>query len=384
MTSRIWTRDFLLVSLANFLVYMIFYLLMVIVAPYAVDRFGTSSGIAGLLSGIFLFGILAGRLGIGPIAKKVESKKVLLVGTALHGWAALSYFFASNVPMFLAIRFFHGISFGIAHTGAGTIAGQVLPQERRGEGIGFYTLGQITATAFGPFLGIMLLRHGAFGIIFLIASGMAAAAFAISLAVRSSPPLPSKGGEGLRLSDLIEYRAVPISLLILLAGFVYFSLMTFMPLYGREFRLEGPAGLFFLVYALTVVLSRPFSGRLLDRKGEGVVVYPCLALYALGMLLLALANSGLLMLLSALVIGLGYGNLFSCGHAIAIKGVPPERIALATATYYMFIDIGAGIGPFISGSILPSLGYRGLFLALTLLVALSAVLYLPLRRRTGD
>lgn len=384
MKNKIWTRDFLLVSLANFLIYMIFYLLMVIVAPYAVDRLGTSPGVAGLLSGMFLFGILVGRLGAGPLAERVQGKKILLVGAALHGLAALAYFLARSVPLFLAIRFFHGIAFGIAHTGAGTIAGQVLPPQRRGEGIGLYTLGQITATALGPFLGITLLHHGSFGAIFLMASAMAVAAFGISLAVVSPSSSPPRRQKGLQLSDFIEYRAIPISVIVLLAGFVYFSLMTFMPLYGREYRLQGPASLFFLVYAATVILSRPLSGRLLDKMGEKVVVYPCLTFYALGMLLLAIGNSGPVLLLSAFVIGLGYGNFFSCGHAIAIKRVPLERIALATATYYIFIDIGSGIGPFLSGSLLPFFGYRGLFGSLTLLVVLSLILYGLFRRWARD
>jgi len=377
-SDRLWKKDFILVTLTNFLVYMIFYILMAIIAPYCVQNLRTSTGIAGLISGIFLIGILTGRLGIGRIVQEVGSKKILLVGTFLHILSSLFYLFASNVMFLLGTRFFHGIAFGIAHTGASTIAAQVIPKGRQGEGIGFYTQSQIIATAVGPFLGILLSRNLGFKAVFLTGLFIALMGFLVSLFITE----PSSEGlkrvqskRGLRLSQLIEYRAVPISLIILISGFIYFSLMTFLPLYGKKANLEGPVSLFFLVYAITVILSRPISGRLLDLKGPDFVVYPCLLLFGGGMTLLGCAKSGFLLLLSAVIIGLGYGNFFSCGHAIAIKSVPPEKIGLATATYYIFIDIGSGVGPYIFGSLLPFMDYKGLFFLLSLVVFSTLLLY---------
>jgi Major Facilitator Superfamily. len=109
---------------------MIFYILMAIIAPYCVQNLHTSTGIAGLISGIFLIGILTGRLGIGRIVQEVGSKKILLVGTFLHILSSLFYLFASNVLFLFGTRFFHGIAFGIAHTGASTIAAQVRGSSR--------------------------------------------------------------------------------------------------------------------------------------------------------------------------------------------------------------------------------------------------------------
>ena len=378
VSDRLWKKDFIFVTLANFLIYMIFYIFMAIIAPYCVQNLHTSTGIAGLVSGIFLIGILLGRLWIGRIVQEVGSKKILLIGTSLHLLSSLFYMFASNVLFLLGTRFFHGIAFGIAHTGAGTIAAQVIPRTRQGEGIGFYTQSQIIATALGPFLGILLSRSWGFKAVFWTGLFIALIGFLVSLFISEPPVERSKQlqpKKGLRLSELIEYRAVPISLIILISGFIYFSLMTFLPLYGKKANLEGPVSLFFLVYAITVMLSRPISGRLLDLKGPNFVVYPCLLLFALGMILLGCAKSGFLLLLSAVIIGLGYGNFFSCGHAIAIKSVPPERIGLATATYYIFIDIGSGIGPYIFGSLLSFMDYKGLFLLLSLVVFSTLLLY---------
>ncbi len=374
--DRLWKRDFILVVLVNFFIYMMFYIFMAVIAPYCVERFHTSTGVAGLVSGIFLIGILVGRLWIGRIVEEVGSKKVLLIGTFLHILSSLLYMFASNVLFLLGTRFFHGISFGIAHTGAGTIAAQIIPKTRQGEGIGFYTQSQIIATALGPFLGIVVSKNLGFKAVFGASLFIALMGFLMSLVITPfSFSVPSRVKKELKFSEFIEYRAVPISLIILISGFIYFSLMTFLPLYGKKANLESAVSLFFPVYAITVIFSRPFSGRLLDLKGPNFVVYPCLLLFGLGMVFLGVSKSSFLLLLSAVIIGLGYGNFFSCGHAIAIKSVPPEKFGLATATYYIFIDIGAGVGPYIFGSFLSFMEYRSLFLLLSCVVFATLLLY---------
>jgi hypothetical protein len=54
--ERLWTKDFITVAVINLLLYLVFYLLMVTIASYAVDTFHTSTGTAGLVSGIFIIG----------------------------------------------------------------------------------------------------------------------------------------------------------------------------------------------------------------------------------------------------------------------------------------------------------------------------------------
>ncbi len=162
---------------------------------------------------------------------------------------------------------------------------------------------------------------------------------------------------------------------MLFAGFAYSVVLTFLSLYSRQLHLEGAASLFFIVYAITVIISRPISGRLLDMRGANFVVYPCLFLFAIGMLLLSQANSGIILLLSEAIIGLGYGNFLSCGQAIAVKNTSPYRLGLATATYYMFLDVGYGIGPYLFGSLIPFAGYRGLYLLMAMVMFATIILY---------
>jgi MFS family permease len=119
-----------------------------------------------------------------------------------------------------------------------------------------------------------------------------------------------------------------------------------------------------------------FSGRLLDVRSTRFVLYPCLFLFAIGLLLLSQTNSGVTLLLARALMGLDYGNFLSCGQAISIKEAPPkDRLGLTTSTYYIFLDVGFGIGPYLFGTLVPFMGYRSLYLMMAAVIIATMILY---------
>ena len=385
--ERLWTKYFIVVSTTNFLIYLVFFLLMVIMASYAVDKYHATTGTGGLVSGIFIIGILIGRLGTGRIIEDVGSRRVLVIGTLLYIITSTLYFAAINLPLLILMRFLHGFAFGVANTATGTIAAQIIPRGRHGEGIGYYSMSQILATALGPYLGIVLSQRVDFKMIFLIASLVAAISFAISFIVSQpsyKPPkqVQTKTVKQFQISEFLEFRAIPISIIVLIVGFGYSVVLSFLSLYSRQLCLEEAASFFFLIYAIVVIFSRPFSGRLLDARGANFVVYPCILFFSIGMLVLSQATYGITLLLSGAIIGLGYGNFLSCGQAISVKSTSPNRFGLATATYYMFLDIGFGVGPYLFGSLVPVTGYRGLYFVMAMVILSTTLLYYFLYRKS--
>ena len=394
--ERLWTSNFVTVTVTNFLIYIVFYLLMATIAAYAVDQFHASTGMAGFVSGIFIIGILIGRLGVGHAVEEIGSRRVLIIGTLSFIITSALYFAAVNLPLLVLIRLLHGVAYGIASTATGTIVAQIIPDKRRGEGIGYYSMSQILATALGPLIGITLVQHGDFRIIFIMASVIATIGFGISFLIRQPDRKPHRKGQAeaarsFQISNFLEFTAIPISIIVLIVGLNYSAVLTFMSLYSQGLHLEKAASFFFLVYAIVVIISRPFSGRLLDARGKNFVVYPCLFLFAIGMLFLGLTSGGMALLLAGAFMGLGYGNFLSCGQAISIKEAPPNRLGLATATYYMFLDVGFGIGPYLFGSLVPLTGYRSLYFMMAAVIFATIPLYTFLHpgkaspsRRLGD
>lgn len=390
--GKLWTKDFITVSVINFFVFLAHFLLFVTIASFAVDAFHASTGMAGLVAGIFIIGALIGRLATGRFIEHIGSKKVLTVGAIFCIITSALYFAAINLQLLIIIRLLHGISFGAVSTATGTIVAQIIPPGRRGEGIGFYSIGAILAVALGPFIGIFLIHHADFRMVFAFITFLTAVSFVLSFAVNKpvyETPEPDAAGTAglLRLSDFLEFKAIPISIIILVIGFSYSGLLTLISLYAKEIRLERAASFYFLVYAVTVLVSRPFSGRLMDLKGPDYVVYPCLILYAAGMLLFSQAATGTALLSAAVMIALGYGNFISCAQAVSIKDVEPHRMGLATTTYFIFVDLGFGLGPYVLGALVAHTGYRGLYVIMTFVILAAIPLYYFLLRqkeRTGS
>lgn len=387
--EKLWTKDFVTVSVINFLILLAYFLLLVIIAPYAIDKFHVSTSSAGLVAGIIIIGVLIGRLGTGRIIEDMGTKKVLIVGVVIFIITSALYFAAINLPLLLINRFLHGIALGVASTATGTIVAQIIPKSRLGEGIGYYSMSAILAVALGPFVGIFLIQHVDFKIIFIVNLVLAVICLAISFivkepVVKSIRQVQVNAIKSFQISKFLEVKAIPISTIALIIGFSYSGVMIFMSLYSRQIHLEEAASFFFLASAITGLASRPFSGRLFDAKGANIVVYPCLFIFAMGMLLYSQASHGITLLLAGAIIGLGYGNFLACAQAIAIKASPPHRLGLATSTYFIFFDLGIGVGPYLLGSLIPFTGYRGLYLMMVIVIIATIILYYFLHGRKAS
>lgn len=290
---------------------------------------------------------------------------------------AIVYFFVDSYLLLSIVRIIHGIAFGIAGTATGTIVAQAIPASRRGAGIGYFALSMTVATAIGPFIGMFILEHFTFNYIFIFCLICVIISFLLSLLVKVKV-LPEEKHEeeeeGRGIFKFIEKKAAPISLVAAVTAFCYAGIISFLSFFATEHSLTAAASFFFIVYAVAVLVSRPFTGKIFDTKGPNAIMYPAIISFVIGMFLLSQANSAVVLLISGAFIGFGYGTYMSSSQAAAIKGVSAHRVGLATATFFILTDIGLGIGPFLQGYLVPSIGYNGLFLVLGILL----VICLPL------
>jgi MFS family permease len=368
---KLWTKDFITISSAHFFIFLTFYSLMVTFAGYTMDRFHASQSTAGLAASIFVLGAVIVRPVAGKTITSVGHKKMLVISLVLFLLASISYQQVSSLSILFLVRLVHGIAFGIATTATGAIAAEIIPNERRGEGTGYFSMSMNLAMAFGPFIGLMITQYFNDSMMFIAATIFSIIAILAALLSRV-PKVPrliqqQKEKTGLTFSDFFERTAIPISLLMGLGGFIYSSLLTFLTSYAQEIDLVSAASFFFVMYAVFLLISRPFTGVWFDKYGDNVIMYPSIALFACGYLLLSLTQVSILLLAAGALIGVGFGTFQSSTQAIAVKNSPPHRISLATSTYFTFYDLGIGVGPFVLGLIIPFTGFRGLYLAMAIL-----------------
>jgi MFS family permease len=297
----------------------------------------------------------------------------------------LAYFVVNSNGLLLLVRFLHGAAHGAAAIAIGTIVAGIVPRERYGEGLGYFTLGQTLSTAIGPFFGLLLLRHGSFDSIIITASAVSALALVLLplLRVKDLQLTAEQKAEtkGFKLSNYIEPKAVPISLTLMLLFLCWSSVSSFLALYSEKIQLTTAAGVFFIVYAVVMFITRPAIGRRFDARGENSVMYAGIIVSALSLVVFALAYHGWVLLLAAAIMGLGFGSTQACGSALIAKVTPLHRMGQATSTFYIFGDIGVGGGPLLGGLLIPWIGYRGMYGVMAAVAAVSLVLYHALHGR---
>lgn len=249
----------------------------------------------------------------------------------------------------------------------------------------FISLSATLSAAAGPFLGMFLSQSGNFNIVFLVCTVFAALGLASALFLSVPETRLSKEQyqeiKDFKISRFFETRAIPISIICALIYVSYSSVLTFLSPYSKEINLTGIASFFFVILAITILISRPFTGRLFDVKGENMVMYPAILIFGVGALVLSQTHHGFTLVVASILIGLGLGTLQSSCQTIAVKVVPSQRTGLATSTFLMFIDVAVGTGPIIFGFMVPLTGYRGAYVGAAIMALVCLFLYYLLHGR---
>ncbi len=381
--EKLWTQVYISITFISFLLIAMSLLLTSTLGLYATANFEVAASIAGLIISISTISSSVARLFTGRILAFAQAKKVLLFGLVFSLLSTVLYFFANSVAFLIAVRFIHGIGFGIAMTALPTMIAYIIPQSRKTEGIGNFMSAGVLAFGIGPFIGISLMRMGSFDMIYIICLLLGAICVAVNFSIkmpdvnsnRDIDEMKAITFKNLKLSDFFEKQALPMSAVVFTTLLAYSSVMTYLPLYAKEINLLKAASYYFFISAIGTIFTRPYVGRLVDKYGANIAVYPILVLFTIGMLMLSGVQSTLMLLTGAFLMGIGYGNTNSIGQSLVIEGVPQRRIGMAMSTYYISMDIAVGIGPYFLGLFIPAIGYRRLYLLSAFILVCGICLY---------
>lgn len=375
--EKIWTNSFVLNFIVNFLVNLNMYLLIVIIAGYTQQQFNASESTARLVAGLFIVGSLFGRFIMGKYVNSLGPKTVLIIGATLFTITSAFYFVETSVGFLILVRILNGFSFGVCTTSTGSIADYITPQSRKGEGISLFSLSMVLGAAVGPFLGLLLLQDFSIEVIF----GLNLILSAISLIIALIMKVPfetvklSKEEKGFHISQFVTKEAIPIAIVVFVSGLTYSSILNFMNPFAAQRDLVTASSYFFIVYAIISIISRPICGRLMDNKNENYVIYPSIIFYIICFVVLANSQSSWMLLLSGAILGLGYGNLTSTSQSVSVKVVPKEKIARATSTFFIGLDLGLGFGPYLLGSFVHKVGISNMYLIMAAVLVVTFFIY---------
>jgi MFS family permease len=378
-SATLWTRGFIRSLATNLFVSMVFYLLMTTMALFAIDRFQASDSTAGLTSSAFIIGSIVARVFTGKYLDIVGRRRMLLLSLIAFLVATVLYIPVDNLGVLIALRAVHGVAFGVGTSAIAASAMALIPTARRSEGTGYFSISTTLSMAVGPFISALLLAEFGYTSLFVFSTASSVMALIVALGLRLPEYTPTAEEYAarwkLRFSDVLERAALPIASVTLMVSVSYSGVLIFFSTYARENDLGAVAAPFFLVYAVSVLATRLFAGRIQDRRGDNIIMYPAILGFAAGLALLGAAQTVPVVLVSAAVLGMGFGAALPAAQAISVTEAGLPRVAVAVSTHFLALDVGLGLGPILLGVIVGITGYSGLYLLLAAVTALGVLLY---------
>ena len=134
---KIFTRDFTLLSLAQFAFTFVFHILIPTL-PIYLSRSGSAEKEIGVLIGIFFFSSLVLRPFVGRALLKTQEKTFMIAGAILFALTSVGYLCAPPFWPLLIVRIFQGIGFAFFHTAAFALIASISSEARRGRGLNYF------------------------------------------------------------------------------------------------------------------------------------------------------------------------------------------------------------------------------------------------------
>ncbi|NWO12219.1 MFS transporter [Virgibacillus sp.] len=373
---KIWTKDFISISLTQFLIFIAFYTLLTTLPIFVVQNLHGNEAEAGLVVTSMLIAAIIIRPFSALLLQKTGKKRGLILSVVMFVAITFLYMFIESFIPLLIVRFLHGLAFGVVTTATGAIAADIIPASRRGAGLGYFAMAMNLAVVVGPFIGLTVLQYTSFQQLFLLLSiiMLVTIIHATMIQIDETGVKPNvQEKQKWTVHDFIETRALPIAFICSLIALAYSSVMSFISVYSNVLGLTSTAGYFFVVFAAVMITSRPYLGRTFDVKGPKYVIIPCLFIFSLGLIALSITHSSWMLLTSAALIGLGFGTLLPSFQTMAVQAAPKHRSAHATSTFFILYDGGMALGSFVWGIIISYFGFSNLYL-LNAVIVLAVIL----------
>lgn len=368
---KLWNKDFILIIVINFLVFMN-HLMILSTFPFYIEYLGGSEAVAGFAAALFSIIAVVFRPFIGWMLDNGKRKIILIIGLCGMALMPIGYLVFATLYLAFVCRMLHGASLAFSNTSTSTIATDIIPKPRFAEGMGMFGLATALATAVAPALGLALMDYMGFTMLFLFAA--VSIVIALILFLMMKVPKVEVEKKPLNLKGLIDKDAVPASATALVFMLTYGALENFTAKFAAEQNLPS-GGIFFAVMAVALLLTRLLAGKVTDRHGESFFAYSCNAAMLIAFLLMGLFPNVVTYLLAAVLAGFGFGGLEPALQSMAVAIAPPERRGSANSTFLCVYDIGIGVGGGIAGVLISSFGYSQMFVIMTVFNILSVVIY---------
>jgi MFS family permease len=391
--NRLWTKNYILVILSTLGISFGNFFFSSTLPIYA-ERISGSAAWAGAMTGIYTLSALASRPVAGELTDRIGRARLAVIAAAICIISCLLYNIAIAILLLLIFRIVHGFAFGLHSTAISTAAVDVIPENKRMEGIGYLGMFNTLASAVAPGFALSLVQsnENGFTILFFMAGGTAAVSFVAGLFIGYEK-------KGIRHTDIheefnvkekdktktilgLEPAAFKPALVLFIICLAQSSVGSFIVLSSMSKGL-GNVGLFFTLSACSAFCSTLIAVKLGDKYGASIVLIPGMILTAASLLLLPLASTNTFLILIGIPYGVAQGMILPILNVIVINLAPKEHYGAANSTYFAALDTGFGLGSIAWGFIASFMGsYNGIYYLAAVLPLVAVLVYIKFVRHS--
>jgi len=381
--------------------------------PLYMTSLGGSLALAGATTSIYMGMSMLCKPFVGRMLDKMNRKKVLLISVFIFSAMLVVLGYISSIPMLLFTRVLIAPFYSAGSAAAATIATELIPDSRMTEGLGYYSLSQTLSSALGPSIALALVYNLSFKAVFITASLFALFTGITVLTIRynkknqtlpeevspteKTPPAAPSGDEEINkmtdnedtpgnsdkkpwvLEKLTEKGAFLPSVMGLLFNLGAAGMLTFLPTFADTFGI-GNIGLFFTLEAIVLAISRAFIGKLSKKLGHTMTITISLIFMTVTLMGIFLSRTLPLLLIFAVLSGLGKGAIDPELHSLAIKRTSVARRGSTNSFYQMAREGGVCISSLYLGIIATLAGIKWIYLVGSFFPVLALIVYFTMLR----
>jgi predicted MFS family arabinose efflux permease len=354
---RLWTKNFIILTIAN-MSFMFGFNMMHPTLPLFITDMGGTKAQVGIVAASFSIAAIVTRFFAPIILQKFGKKKMLRIGVSLTLLVTFACGFAKVLPLILIFRVLQGVGFGFVSTLTTTLAADLLPDERRGEGIGYFGMGITAVTAISPALGIFLVNSSTFFTMFLTAAAGQLLSIAMLFAFRppahvteTNPNVPKLSLKNSFIEPLLFMQCA----MLIFMGAARSAEQNFLTLLAADQEITHLSWYFVFQTAICFI-AKFATGRIYDQKGPLWSVVPGGFCWLIAFLLMSVSHNIGMLLVAGFFSGAGMGLLLPAMQTWCVTIVGPEKRSIGSAMNFNFYDIGIGVGALVLGNVFEKFG----------------------------
>ena len=338
---------------------------------FVVEELGRSEAAVGAVFGVHALAAVLVRPLVGTLGDRYGRRLLIAGGGAITAVAMLGHLAVGTLSGLLLLRALAGVGQAAVIVGTATRTLDLAPPDRHGEASSYAMVAVQLGFGLGPLAGELALTRAGYGAVWVGTALGSVLVVAATLGMPAEPRRPAGGPV-----PLLHPAAVVPGIIVGIGSLGFIGFLAFVPLYAGDLGLTAVAPLFLLCSG-TIAAVRVVGARIPDRFGALAAATAALVLVVAGLVAIGAVATPVGLYVGAMVLAVGTAVFAPAMTLAAVQGVPPGERARVMATFTLFLDLAAAVGPAVLGVTAARAGFGVSFLG----AAAAGVLALVLLRR---